>query len=459
MAPNTLKAGCAFLCLALLASNLWSMLRWSEARGVYDDVCYLRQAHLFQRFGLGGFDTDASRDDDGYLKSKLKEIGYPTWSDVGTAPCHAPMKLTGRSVIQYPPGIGFVLALFPQGHQVVPMYMLATIAVFGFALLAIFLARKAASILVAAAFGCLAVYMMINPAKASYSMAPTMVVCALAGFLTAQWLAGPQNSARIGLIVPLGFLLGLSVDFRVANLLLASGYFLFLLVSLFASRKPLQVLQGTLFTMALIVGMAPTLVSNTINAGSPFASTYGDTNPDVRPLNLSFPAISDYLADGLQVMLFAVAIASTIYLLRRGEGFKRVALVTTANLVVPIAMLSLWSLLFAFLMQEMGVDTQDGTGGIAVGEVGSAVRMSLFGTFRTWRDVCRESVTCAEAEIPCRYKLLHLASAIHRSVAPIATAHRPSAGCPRCRAFPTSQIAKNALDRASSTSNRCSWSP
>ena len=105
-------------------------------------------------------------------------------------------------------------------------------------------------------------------------------------------------------------------------------------------------------------------------------------------------------------------------------------------------------------MQEMGVDTQDGTGGIAVGEVGSAVRMSLFGTFRTWRDVCRESVTCAEAEIPCRYKLLHLASAIHRSVAPIATAHRPSAGCPRCRAFPTSQIAKNALDRASSTSNR-----
>jgi len=135
-------------------------------------------------------------------------------------------------------------------------------------------------------------------------------------------------------------------------------------------------------------GMAPTLVSNMINAGSPFASTYGDTNPDVRPLNLSFPAISYYLADGLQVMLFAIAIASTIYLLRRGKGLKRVALVTTANLVVnyaffltysvatpyytiPIAMLSLWSLLFAFLMQDMSVDSQDGTDGIAVGEVGT----------------------------------------------------------------------------------------
>src|SRR6266478_6433004 len=82
MAPkkiNTLKAACAFLCLAVLGSNLWSMLRWNEARGVYDDICYLRQAHLLQRFGLGGFDTDVSRDDDGYLKSKLKEIGYSKW--------------------------------------------------------------------------------------------------------------------------------------------------------------------------------------------------------------------------------------------------------------------------------------------------------------------------------------------------------------------------------------------
>ena len=41
------------------------MSGWNEARGVFDDICYLRQAHLFQRFGLGGVDTDISRDDDG----------------------------------------------------------------------------------------------------------------------------------------------------------------------------------------------------------------------------------------------------------------------------------------------------------------------------------------------------------------------------------------------------------
>ncbi len=127
-----LKVVCGFLCFLILASNVWSMSRWSEARGVYDDVCYLRQAHLFQRFGLGGLDTDISRDDDHYLSSKLKEIGFPTSSDARTAPCHTPMPATKKLVMQYPPGTGFVLALFPQGFQVISLYGVATVIIFGF---------------------------------------------------------------------------------------------------------------------------------------------------------------------------------------------------------------------------------------------------------------------------------------------------------------------------------------
>ena len=67
---------CGFGLLAVLASNVWTMSRWSESRGVYDDVCYLRQAHLFQKYGLGGIDTNIVFDDDDYLKNKLKAIGY-----------------------------------------------------------------------------------------------------------------------------------------------------------------------------------------------------------------------------------------------------------------------------------------------------------------------------------------------------------------------------------------------
>ena len=362
-----LKAVCGLLCVLVLASNLWSVSRWNEARGVYDDVCYLRQAHLFQRFGLSGFDTDIMRDDDHYLTSKLKEIGYPTWNDALTAPCHNAIPAVKKFVIQYPPGTGFVMALFPQGHQVVPLYVLATVAVFGFALLAISCARSARATLLAGALGCFAVYLMINPSKASYSMAPTMVVCALAGFLTPHWLKGKQHADKVHFTLLLGFVLGLAVDFRLPNLLLSAGYFLVFPVALASSRNMSIVLRGALFALAFLAGMAPTLISNTINAGSPFATTYG--GQDVAAPEISRLIVWQYLAD-TQFVLLVLAIAGSLYLLRAGkEGARWVALVTAMNLAVnlafflshpvftpyytvPIAMLSLWSLLFAWLDAE-----------------------------------------------------------------------------------------------------------
>ena len=371
-----LKVLCGFACFLILASNVWSMSRWSEARGVYDDVCYLRQAHLFQRFGLGGLDTDISRDDDRYLSAKLKEIGFPTWSDTATAPCHTLMPATKKLVMQYPPGTGLVLALFPQGFQVIPLYVLATVIVFGFALLAISYARSGSSILLTTAFGCLAIYLMINPAKASYSVAPTMVVCALAGYLTARlFLAEQRQQHRLLLTGLVGLLIGLAVNFRLPNLFLSSGYFLFFFAFFLVSRRIETALQGMVFGAAFLAGMAPTLVANAINAGSAFATTYGGV--DVTPPDFSFSVIWSYVAD-MQFVLLVLAIAWTALILRwrRGNGIRQVALVTAGNLVVnlafflshpvftpyytiPVAMLSLWSVLFALLMPPAEIVDDD----------------------------------------------------------------------------------------------------
>jgi hypothetical protein len=368
-----LKILCGLACLLVLASNVRSMSHWNEARGVYDDVCYLRQAHLFQRFGLGGFDTDISRDDDHYLASKLQEMGFATWNDVTTVPCHTPMPAAKKLVLQYPPGTGMVLALFPRGYQVIPLYVTATATVFGFALLGVFYARSVASVLIAGGFGCLAIYLMINPAKASYSMAPTMVACAAAGYLTARsFTATPRH--RLWLTILLGLLLGVSVDFRLPNLFLSSGYFLFFLFSLLSSRKTRIFLHGAAFAVAYLIGMAPTLLANAINAGSPFTTTYG--GQDVVPPDFSLNIVWQYVAD-MQFVLLVLAAASTAVILRtRGDdGVRRVALVTAANLAVnlafflshpvftpyytvPIAMLSLWSLLFGSLIEP--VEAVDG---------------------------------------------------------------------------------------------------
>jgi hypothetical protein len=361
---KSLKIICGLACFVLFVTQVWSMLYWNETRGVFDDVCYLRQAHLFQRFGPAGFDTDISRDDDSYLAAKLKEIDYPANEP---PPCHTSIPARKKLVIQYPPGTGMVLALFPQGHQVVSLFVSATTIVFGFALFGIFIARSMLSVVSAGVLGCLAIYIMINPAKASYSVAPTMAVCALMGFLTAKLFGGTQRDDRMWLTLLLGLLLGLSVSFRLPNLFLSAGYFLFFLIAFLSSRKLVIARCGVAFGIAYLLGLAPTLVANAINAGSPIATTYGA--PDVLPPGFSLSIIWQYAKD-MQFVLLAPAAASLAWLLvtESDSGVRRVALITATNMIInlvfflshplftpyytiPIAMLSLWSLFFAALMR------------------------------------------------------------------------------------------------------------
>jgi len=246
------------------------------------------------------------------------------------------------------------------------LYVSATVIVFGLALLAIFYARSTSSIILAAGFGCLAIYLMINPAKASYSMAPTMAACALAGLLTAGFFAAGPPRRRLALAALTGLIIGLSVDFRLPNLFLASGYFLFFGVSFLFSRKIAVVLQGALFAALFLLGMMPTLVANAINAGSPFSTTYGGV--DVTPPDFGFRVLWQYVAD-MQFVLLLLAGMWTIMMWRSSaDAMRRVAAVTAGNLLVnlafflshpifapyytiPVAMLSLWSLLFASLIE------------------------------------------------------------------------------------------------------------
>lgn len=365
-AMRYLKIAAGLICFLILASNVWTMSRWNETRGVYDDLCYLRQAHLFQRFGLDGIDTNLTRDDDNYLASKLQAIGFAEWRDPARVPCHTPMPAAQKYVLQYPPGTGFLLALFPQGFQVIPLYVVANVIIFGIAVFAITLASTLSSLALTAAFVELALYLMINPGKASYSMAPTMVMCAVAGYLTARLFATHSRQRRLMLTGLVGLLIGVAVNFRLPNLLLSSGYFAFFAVSFLMTRKMETLLQGALFGTGFAVGIAPTLLAHAINAGSAFKTTYGGL--DVTPPDLSFSVIWQYLAD-MQFVLLVLAAAWTIWVLRspRWNGARQVALVAGANLLVnlaffmshplftpyytiPVAMLSLWSLLFAFLM-------------------------------------------------------------------------------------------------------------
>src|SRR6478735_7945886 len=360
---GVLKLLCAVGFLAVLASNIWMMSRWSESRGVYDDVCYLRQAHLFERFGLRGIDTNLTFDDDHYLKAKLKEIGFPEWNDPKRIPCHTYIPASDKYVLQYPPGTGFVLSLFPAGFQVIPLYVLTSVVALGFSLIALTYVATFYRLLLVTAFGDSAIYLMINPTKASYSVAPTMMVCALAGFLTAKlFKAEPRNQVMLWAL--LGLLIGLSVNFRLPNLFLAAGYCLYLAGAFLLARSKATFLQGASFGIAFLIGIAPTLIANAINAGSPFSTTYGGV--DVAPPELNAGVLLGCLVD-VQFTLLAISVGWTVWLWRFDRGRARqvtglVALNLGVNLIffmthpiftpyyiIPIDMLSLWTLLFATL--------------------------------------------------------------------------------------------------------------
>lgn len=352
----------AVLFLAVLASNVLAISRWNESRGVYDDVCYLRQAHLFQRFGLGGLDTDISRDDDRYLAGKLRDIGFAEWNNPAMVPCHTPIEKTKKFVLQYPPGTGAALALFPEGFQVIPLYVVANLVVLAVALVALFRASSPQSLTLAAIFGFGALYLMINPTKASYSMAPTMIVCSVAGYLSARLFASGAVGERLRLAAIVGVLIGLSATFRLPNLLLAAGYCIFFLGAFLTVRSRATFLEGLAFGIAFLIGIAPTLAANWINAGSPFTTTYG--GQDVAPPEIDLAVLRAYLVD-VQFFLLLAAIAWTAATWRR-PATRQAVLVVAANLAVniaffvthpiftpyytvPIAMLSLWTLLFATL--------------------------------------------------------------------------------------------------------------
>lgn len=360
---NIARILCGLALLALLASNILTMSRWNESRGVYDDVCYLRQAHLFQKFGIGGIDTNIAFDGDDYLKNKLKAIAFAEWNDVKRIPCHTYIPAADKYVMQYPPGTGAALALFPEGYQVIPLYVLANVTIFAFVLFALFRARDPATLALAAVFGLAALYLMINPAKASYSVPPTMMVCAAAGLLTVRFFANPAPH-RVLLIALVGLLIGLSVNFRLPNLFLAVGYCLYFAGAFLLARTRQTFLHGLAFGVAFLVGIAPTLIANAINAGSPFATTYSSV--DVVPPELNSGVLLSYLVD-VQFTLLAISVIWTAWLwrIKHGRG-RQVAILLAANLavnliffmthpiftpyyIIPIDMLSLWTLLFATL--------------------------------------------------------------------------------------------------------------
>jgi hypothetical protein len=359
---------CTLLLLLVFASLCKTFVGWSEDRGIYDDICYLRQAHLFERFGWKGFDTDIVSDDDNYLAQKLKNIGYPAWNDRTNAPCHNFIPRTGKTVMQYPMGPGLLLAIFPSGFQVAPLYIACTAILLILALASIYLADTPAALFFATLFGGISIYLMNNPVKSSYSLAPTMAVCALTALLTSGLFNAKRPWLRFLMVAAIGLLLGLSVNLRIANLVLAAGFGPWLLIVFLRHPGLSRFLEGAIFGAAFLIGVLPTLWANHINTGSALISPYDVPRPRFS-IDQTIEQLRLYLA-GTQGALLAAAVLAAVLLLvfARGEARQVTAIaamtllfniayffaypIFTPYYLVPAAMLSLWLMFWGYLLHN-----------------------------------------------------------------------------------------------------------
>jgi hypothetical protein len=173
-----------------------------------------------------------------------------------------------------------------------------------------------------------------------------------------------------------GLLLGLAVSFRLPNLFLSAGYFVILLSLTFRS-KAVDAVRFVAFGAAYVLGLAPTLIANAINTGSALATTYG--GGDTAPPDLSFSIAGDYIRDmqGSLIILTA-AWAAFAVLVRAQKVAPRIVLVNlivnlafflsqpifTPYYLMPLVMLSLWTLL-ATALRQPGLSPRSLAGPIA----------------------------------------------------------------------------------------------
>ena len=314
----------------------------------------------FSALALAAFDTNISRDDDRYFATLAREIGYEAWDDPARAPCHT--QKGEKHVIQYPPVPASRFRSSRPVSKGSPYTLSRTSSSFLAAVLAICSTRASHQIVGSGVVGMAAIYFMVNPSKASYSMAPTMIVCAVVGLLTAMMTNDPRSSRRNMAAAAAGMLMGLAVSFRLPNLLLSAGYFLVLLAMAARSAKLDDVVRLALFGVAYLVGLVPTLVSNAINAGSVIATTYGSV--DATPPDFSFSIARQYFSDVQGALILLVVTWSIVALaanIRKTAasivainivvnlGFFLTHPISTPYYLMPLLLLSMWTLLFSFL--------------------------------------------------------------------------------------------------------------
>ena len=356
-----------YLWIALLAFSFYISVRTSYRRSLAteefayacDSFGYLRMAkqirHAYSRGVWPEFKLESPQTRTLIDFMQQRNIAVPRWEEVVAPHAHHYFPEAGYVGVQYPPGTGLVLAMFPQGEAV---YRLNRIVVFAFifvgvAALAIAAWKRAwASIGLVVLALSLGLMVLARLGAHSFSMnavlVPIVLTCVFS-LLALRFRTADRERAALVCALLAGMSLGFATMIRLPSFLLSAG-FLVLLWPGFRNFR-IKSLPVAFALGATITGVIPVVINQHNVAGAWYLSTYATVDAAPPTLERLGPNLSYFLGDGpasvdnwaliaaftgLAGFLMLYARRDSEKLNRLGLGWKRFVLAVALLWLIPI---------------------------------------------------------------------------------------------------------------------------
>lgn len=351
--------------VALLATSFYVCARSSYRSSIgteeyaygCDPFGYLRMAkqirHAMARGGWPQFKLESTQTRTLINFMEQQNVAVPRWEEVVAPHAHHYFPKSGSVGVQYPPGTGLVLAMFPQGEAV---YGLNRLVVFVFGIVAIgaliFALWKQAwasigLVILALNLG-LIVLERIGPATFSINAAlvPILLTCLFSLF------ALRFKNGKLALVC--AFIAGLSLGFatliRLPVLLLLPGF----LILIWPGLRELRVksLPVALVFGVILTGIIPVLVNQQDVAGAWYLPTYANVDAAAPTFERFKSNLSFFLGNGPATLdnwalLYALVGFAGFLLLYSKNGSNRLGLTWKR---LALAALSIWLISICYFL-------------------------------------------------------------------------------------------------------------
>jgi hypothetical protein len=286
-----------------------------------DAFGYSQQGQLFRENGLvRGLDTRIKAEEAKFIVAIAKKITLDSrlWSTAVAPACHHYNPAVDAVILQYPPGTGLILSLFPENPSLnFALIVGRSLASAAFVIAVAMTAPEAGA--AALAFSLLIFVQLTihyRGATGSPSIPITLSIIPLSVLLTLLAFRPSNKRASPGLAILLGLTSGLLVATRLANVLALTGLVCAIVVNR-ALWRPAMARRTSWAIAVALVGFAATggallASADWINAGSPFATTYGagDAALPVFSIELFGSNLLYYLTDAETAFATPVALAA-----------------------------------------------------------------------------------------------------------------------------------------------------